>query len=154
MSTTIDIKMSAAGIFPLACPVQELRWIPDWQYELVYSESGVNEHHCVFKEEKLGPFLFGRDMPTTWVTNQYDPLNTRVLFQLTVGESAVVCFEFRGEPVEECLGRGPWKMVYTGLNEVGNGQRPSDIRTKLEMVLDFLSQALKHYCATGKIIGN
>ena len=35
-------------VFPLLCPVREADWIPGWQYELVYSESGVAELGCVF----------------------------------------------------------------------------------------------------------
>ena len=30
-------------VFPLLCPVREAEWVPDWQYRLIYSESGVAE---------------------------------------------------------------------------------------------------------------
>ncbi len=47
-AVTREIDAPSEHIFPLACPVEELRWIPDWEYELVYSQSGVNETDCIF----------------------------------------------------------------------------------------------------------
>ena len=77
-----EIKASPLKIFPLACPVEELRWIPDWDYRLIYSKSGVNETNCIFTEDKLGPHFFEKSFPTTWVTNLHDPENYRILFPL------------------------------------------------------------------------
>ena len=34
---TREIKSSPRSIFPLACPVEELRWIADWDFQLIYS---------------------------------------------------------------------------------------------------------------------
>src|SRR5271167_3067103 len=35
-------------VFPLLCPVREADWVPQWQYRMIYSESGVAEQGCVF----------------------------------------------------------------------------------------------------------
>jgi len=37
-AVTREIKASPGNIFPLACPVEELRWIPEWDYQLIYSK--------------------------------------------------------------------------------------------------------------------
>jgi len=75
---TREIKVSPYKIFPLACPVEELRWIPDWDYELIYSKSGVNETNCIFNENKSGPHFFEKPSTTTWVTALHDSDNYRI----------------------------------------------------------------------------
>ena len=57
-AVTREIKASSGNIFPLACPVEELRWIPEWDYQLIYSKSGVNETNCIFNEDKSGAHNF------------------------------------------------------------------------------------------------
>lgn len=39
-------------IFPLLCPVLEYDWVPGWECELVYTESGVAESGAVFRTER------------------------------------------------------------------------------------------------------
>ena len=57
------IKAPMENIFPLLCPVEELKWIDNWQYQLVYSDSSVNENNCIFRENMSGLILF--DSPIT-----------------------------------------------------------------------------------------
>ncbi len=35
-------------VFPLLCPVMEVKWVPDWMPEIVISKSGVMEQDCMF----------------------------------------------------------------------------------------------------------
>ena len=42
-TVTREIAASPQRIFPLVCPVEELKWIPDWDYQLIYSNTGVKE---------------------------------------------------------------------------------------------------------------
>jgi len=44
-AVTREIKASPGYISPLACPVEELRWIPEWDYQLIYSKIG-NDLSC------------------------------------------------------------------------------------------------------------
>jgi hypothetical protein len=90
-AVTREIKASPGNIFPLACPVEELRWIPEWDYQLIYSKSGVNETNCIFNEDKSGAHIFEKPLTTTWVTTIHDPENYRILFQLNLAGKAVRC---------------------------------------------------------------
>jgi hypothetical protein len=36
-------------IFPLLCPVREKEWLQDWEYKMIYSESGFAEKGCIFE---------------------------------------------------------------------------------------------------------
>ncbi|MBU2515021.1 hypothetical protein KJ966_27180 [bacterium] len=151
-SVTREIKSSPQKIFPLACPVEELRWIPDWEYELVYSKSGVNETFCIFNEERLGPHFFERPLTTTWVTNIHDPENHRILFQLNFSGKAVIQLNFKlrevGKEVSSCF----WHMTFTALDDEANAMEEASTRTKMELGMTFLAEALKHYCETGKML--
>lgn len=149
---TREIKASPGKIFPLACPVEELRWIPNWEYELIYSKSGVNETNCIFNEEQSGPHFFEKPFTTTWVTAVHDPDNYRILFQLNLSGKAVINLkvEFRevGKEVSSCT----WHMIFTALDKEANSMTTETIRVKMELVMNFLSEALKHYCETGEML--
>ena len=149
---TKEIKASPLKIFSLACPVEELRWIPDWNYQLIYSKSGVNEINCIFMEDKSGPHFFEKPLTTTWVTNLLDPDNYRILFQLNLTEKAVIRFSFKIQRVGKEISSCSWHMVFTALDEEANAMEDETIRIKLELVMTFLSEALKHYCETGEML--
>jgi len=56
---------SAAEIFPLLCPVREKDWLPGWDYQLIYSESGYAEKGCVFETGNVyGSYR--------WIVTNYD----------------------------------------------------------------------------------
>ncbi len=149
---TREINASPRKIFPLACPVEELRWIPNWEYELMYSKSGVNETNCIFNEAQSGPHFFEKPLTTTWVTAIHDPENYRILFQLNLSGKAVIRLkiEFRevGKEVSSCT----WNMIFTALDEEANSMPTETIRMKMELVMNFLAEALKHYCETGEML--
>ncbi len=39
-----QINLASPGkVFPLLCPVLEAKWVPGWEYRLIYSQSGIAE---------------------------------------------------------------------------------------------------------------
>jgi len=149
---TREIKVSPYKIFPLACPVEELRWIPDWDYELIYSKSGVNETNCIFNENKSGPHFFEKPSTTTWVTALHDSDNYRILFQLNLSGKALIRLEVEFREVGKQVSSCTWHMTFTALDAEANSMTVETIRMKLELVMNFLSEALKHYCETGEMV--
>ncbi len=149
---TKEIKSSPNKIFPLACPVEELRWIPDWEYKLIYSESGINETNCIFTEDKSGLLLFGQPITTTWVTNLHDPVNHRILFLLIVEQKAQIRFQFDLKEVGPKVSTCRWQMTFTALDDEANSLSEETIKSNLEAIMGFLSDTLKHYCETGEML--
>jgi hypothetical protein len=43
-------------------------------------------------------------------------------------------------------------MIFTALDEEANSIADENIRMEMELVMNFLSQALKHYCETGEML--
>ncbi len=152
VAITREIKSSPDKIFPLACPVEELRWIPDWDYNLVYSVSGVNETNCIFTEEKSGPLFFEKPLATTWVTAEHDPDKHRILFQIFLAKKAIIRFEFTFRTVGKELSSCTWHLTFTAIDEETNQKSEDEIQSKLELMANFLADALKHYCETGEIL--
>jgi hypothetical protein len=44
-------------------------------------------------------------------------------------------------------------MVFTALDREAQAMPDDTIRLKLELVMTFLAEALKHYCETGEMLG-
>lgn len=152
-AVTREIRASARKIFPLACPVEELRWIPDWDYQLIYSKSGVNELNCIFNEDKSGLHFFEKPMTTTWFTTTHDPSRYLVIFHIALGGTAVIRLEIRLRAVGENLSSSTWHMVFTALDDEANAMPVETIKTRMELMMAFLADLLKHYCETGEMMG-
>ena len=151
-TVTREVNASPGTIFPLACPVEELRWIPEWDYQLIFSKSGVNEANCIFNEDKTGLHFFEKQLITTWVTTVYDPENYRISFLLNLAGKAVISLDVNFTEVGRQVSRCTWHMVFTALDEEANAIPDDTARLKLELALTFLADALKHYCETGEMI--
>ena len=151
-AVTIEIKASPRIIFPLACPVEELRWIPQWDYQLIYSKSGVNETNCIFNEDKSGPHFFEKPLTATWTTNIHDPDRNLVLFQIDLAGKAAIRLEVRFREVGQNVSTVTWHMTFTALDDEANAMSVDNIRAKIELLITFLADALKHYCETGEML--
>ncbi len=148
----VEIKARPGEIFPLACPVEELKWIDNWKYDMVYSKSGINEENCIFWEDFSGPVLFDANVTTTWITSLYEPENGRINFVLITGDRSVINFKFdvfdSGNGVSTCR----FDFVFTLLKEEKEREADSIVEEKLGIILNFLGDSLKHYCETGEIL--
>ncbi|MDH3211244.1 MAG: hypothetical protein OEM05_02055 [Myxococcales bacterium] len=143
------IQAPPVTIFPLLCPIEEYKWIDEWECELVYSDSGVVEDNCIFREE-ISSALFGSSAPATWITTLHDPDNARRHFVIVNDElvrKAEVSIEDSGEGVSTVK----WTTIATTLNEKGN-EHFEDLEGRLQLMLRFIATSLKHYCETGQIL--
>ena len=73
-SGIIHCKAIVEEVFPLLCPKREEEWIPGWECETIWSNSGYNEEGAIFRTMKpYGTELY-------WTTLQYDIGNNIVDF--------------------------------------------------------------------------
>ena len=145
------IKAHPGQIFPLLCPIEEYKWIDGWECELVYSESGVVENNCVFREDLSAPFLFGSAGSTTWITTLQDHDSWRRHFVM-ISDAAVR----KGEVSIEDGGGGTslvrWALVVTSLNQDGSKAFDDGLEERARVDLAFLGAALRHYCESGGVL--
>ncbi|MBL8517786.1 MAG: hypothetical protein JNM76_12555 [Betaproteobacteria bacterium] len=104
---TQTIHATPDRVFPLLCPVMEARWLNDWTYRMIHSESGVAEPGAVFET----PHADGR---TLWIITAHEP-DTRVAFARWQPDDLVVSLDIRLAPHGTAKTRVDIRYVWTGI---------------------------------------
>lgn len=143
---THRIESSPDRIFPLLCPVREYEWIDGWSSQMVYSESGVAEKHCVFETElpELGRL--------TWMVSLYDPVNHEIEFVITRQGSHVEKLEIAVRDSGDGTSAILWRRIYTGLSENGNGFIETHSGQPLSARMARLERSMNHFFKTGELL--
>lgn len=131
------IKAEPGLIFPLLCPTREYDWIPGWECDLLFTQSGYAEYGAVFKtRDPMGKKVWICDTfePDTRIgyVNQCESLLTRLLITLERERSGtLVTFTF----------------AFMALNENGNrfvehypAKKEDPHRFILTQIADYLKQ--------------
>lgn len=145
------IEATAERLFPLACPVAEYEWIDGWDFEMVYSECGAIEKHCIFRERLTGAFLFADpDLETTWAVCDNDREAHWLRAVLLVGDRAAGMFEVDGREQGAGCTKVTWSYTMTGLDRETNEALAALEPGRIDTMLGFLGKSLKHYGETGE----
>ena len=152
-SFSISINAPVEKIFPLACPVEELKWINAWAYSMVYSNSGKNENNCIFIENMSAQHIMGTEKsePTYWVTTLYDSEN-HVIHFLLVCSSTVTKLEIIMRMVNPQDAEVTWDMTVTAIKDEANSSFDETMKDRMKLMMTFLGHSLKYYCETGMIL--
>jgi hypothetical protein len=147
------IKATPDECFALACPVEELKWIDNWRFDMIYSDSGRNEDNCIFREDMSGTAVLNLPgLSTYWYTTLYDTANHRFHSLLMYGDKAAGKFEFEAGDDGDGYSIGSWRLTYTALNEEGNDIADDSLKDRMSFMLTFLGRSAKHYLETGEIL--
>ena len=147
------VNAPASRCFTLACPVEELKWIDNWEFDMIYSDSGKNENNCIFREYMSGLFVLSSpELPTYWYTTLYDTVKHRFHALLMYGDKAAGKFEFEVQDDSDGYSINSWKLTYTALNEEGNRLADESLKDRMRGMLNFLGESAKHYLETGKLL--
>ena len=143
----IQIASPASAVFPLLCPVEELKWIPGWRYDMIFSSSGRNEDNCMFAEYMTGPHFFGpgHREPSIWTTTRYDETNHVIHFLITSAKM-YIRLEIGLKAPDANSTDVTWSMTATPVNEKGNALMDGEMEKRMSLMLMFLSNLLKNYC--------
>jgi hypothetical protein len=129
-------------LFPLLCPTREADWIPGWDCELVYTDSGYAEEDCIFKTDESSIVGDGLWVFTGFETNRYVEF-VRVQQDLVTHARVTVIDDNDGTVT------ATWHVVSTGLTEKGNDRLD---RMSSGAHAGPLIEMLEHYLKTGKTI--
>ena len=147
VTRSYKMKLSATPekIFPLLCPTREYEWIPHWKAELLFSESGFAEDHCIFKT--TFPNQGGDEI---WVVSHYLP-NQEIQFY-RFNSARLIRYTITLSPVSIDETEAKWSQIITALNEKGinfidfmSEDRYNEQMANIEMLLN-------GYLKTGKMI--
>lgn len=124
-------------VFPLLCPVREYDWIPQWQCEMLYTQSGIAELGCVFQTD------FGDNYGTeTWVVSHYQP-NKKIAFVRT-GSLRTTRYEVTLTP-DAGVTIIEWRQEITGLTPEGDAMVADYSKEKFTVMMVSLNTMLAHY---------
>jgi hypothetical protein len=139
---SVTLETTPEELFPLLCPAREADWIPGWNCELIYTDSGYAEKNCIFKTNESNPFGEGLWVFTGFEVNRYVEF---VRVQNDLVTSARVTVTDNGDGTVTAT----WNMISTGLTERGNEEidRLSD-----DSHSGPVTKMLGHYLETGKTI--
>ena len=134
-----------AQVFPLLCPVREKDWLDGWEYEMIYSRSGLAEENCVFITPHHGP------QPTVWTVTRYEPNEHIEFVRHTPGENLV-----RIEITLHDNGDGTTATDiayrYTALSEPQNQYLREALDGDFANSMAWWERAINHYLRTGEML--
>ena len=139
------IHAEPSAVHALICPVKEAEWLESWDYQLIYSQSGVAEHGCVFTSQSAGE-------ETIWlITRRDDDLCETEFVRVTPG-SRIALVAVRIEDGGNRTSRVYIRYTITALTAAGN--RFIDCFTEENFVKDmqFWEATMNHYLKTGKAL--
>ncbi len=133
-------------VFPLLCPEREKDWLDGWQYEMIYSESGLIEQDCVFMTNSNG------NQPTIWIVTQYDQSNKCIEFVRFSPEECVakIQIDLEEASAEKCLDNISYQ--YTALNAKQADFIENHMEEFFIQSMQWWEKALNHYLLTGELL--
>jgi cytochrome P450 len=132
----------------MLCPVREYEYIPGWECDIVYLDSGLAEQGGVFTTHSHGK----GGQKDVWVISRYDANRAIEFVRVNGMRSIVYRIELQGTETGGTV--VTLEQVITGLTEEGNQHvqalKPSDFAA----MLSHMEELLQHYLATGKALNS
>jgi hypothetical protein len=133
-------------VFPLLCPVREADWVPEWQYRMIYSRSGVAELGCVFTT----PNEDGSE--AIWLVTDYAPAAFAIAFAWVNAGLVAAQIRIRLEAKSPQQTTAHIHYTYTGLSEQGNREVERYNHVWFQYKMQSWEAAINHYLRTGNKI--
>ena len=133
-------------VFPMLCPVREYEYIPGWECNIVYLDSGLAEQGGVFTTHSHGE----GGQRDVWVVSRYDANRAIEFVRVNGMRSMVYRIELQGTEtggtVLDC------EQVITGLTEEGNQHVRMLEQSDFTAMLSHWQELLQHYLATAEAV--
>jgi hypothetical protein len=131
-------------VFPLLCPVREAEWLDGWQYNMIYSESGLVEEGAVFSTAREN------EPETVWVVTKHDGVKHRVEFTRITHRSRTCVLNITVFPKDEGNSYIDISYTYTGISQSGNNFIDGLTEEAFCKDMRFWEDSLNHFLKTGK----
>ena len=138
------INAASSTVFSLLCPVREAEWLSGWDYELIYSVSGVAEEGCVFTSNQKG------EKDTIWLITKRDEGHKEIEFARITPESRVAKLNISVADADDGTSLVNITYVFTALNESGNKFIEALTEAKFNENMKFWENSMNHFIKTGK----
>jgi hypothetical protein len=140
-SGVIHIRATIEEVFPLLCPKREEEWIPGWECETIWSNSGYNEEGAIFRTTKpYGTELY-------WTTLKYDINRKLVDFLITAPHLYMFRFRIEIQTNSDGLLTITFTQVFTSISGEGNTflerYKGEDFQARLNNLEEFMNRHLE-----------
>lgn len=135
-------------VFPLLCPVREAEWLDGWQYNMIYSESGLVEKGAVFITPRKG------EPDTVWVVTKHDPTNYEVEFTRITHQSRTCVLRIIVCRKDENSSYVDISYTYTGISISGNDFIDELTEDDFREDMKFWEDSVNYFLNTGKKLMN
>lgn len=130
-------------LFPLFCPTREADWIPGWNAELLYTESGYAEEKALFRTPVSSHTGEG-----LWTITDLRP--NELLEFLTYQDDLLTFCRLNVIDNGDGTITTTWNTTFTALSEKGN--QKIDVMPGVGPRSAMLSHMITHYLTTGKTL--
>lgn len=137
-------ESSRADVFKQFCPTREKDWIDGWQADLIYTDTGYVEPHCIFTTPSsniIGPGL--------WIFTRIEPDELIELVRI-IDNNLVEHIRIDLEDNHDGTCTGTWTLKFTALNEQGNVM--VDAIPNNDPFFRKVVYGLQHYLKTGELM--
>ncbi len=139
------IQAAPSAVHALICPVKEAEWLDGWDYDLIFSHSGVAEHGCVFTSRSAGE-------ETIWLITTRDDTRCETEFARVTPGSRVALVAVRIEDGGQQISRVNISYTITALTEAGNQFIDNFTQENFVKDMQFWEATMNHYLKTGKML--
>lgn len=143
---TQTIRASKDEIFPLLCPVREKEWLAGWNYEMVYSESGIAEKGCIFKTHEV------KKDDTIWFIDHFDIDNYKIIFIRITPSRSLAQMELTLKEETPEITKSIIKYTITALSDAGEKYIEQDFTENFIQYMKWWEKSLNHYLKTGNLL--
>lgn len=136
------IEAQPSVVHALICPVKEAEWLDGWDYDLIYSQSGVAEYGCVFTSQSAGE-------QTIWTITKRDDVTCETEFVRVTPGSRVALVAIRIAEGGNQTSRVHISYTITALTAAGNTFVDNFSEENFDKDMQFWEATLNHYLKTG-----
>ncbi len=131
-------------VFPLLCPMREADWLEDWEYKMIYSESGFAEKGCVFSTP------YNHYTNTLWYITVHDSQNHEIEFVRITENEIAVKISIQLTDNQNGTTTSSISYEYTSLNEKQNEWIDNESESYFNNMMNVWELSINHYIKTGE----
>jgi len=133
-------------IFKLLCPVREKEWLSGWDYNMIYSDSGLAENGCIFETDNdFGCFQ--------WVMTKYDQSDYAVQFVKFIQEKMIVIIDIGLINGEDDIVYCDINYRFTAINDsVIENMHKENTQEEFDGHMKLWEESMNYFLKTGKML--
>lgn len=133
-------------IFHLLCPVREKEWLQGWDYDMIYSSSGMAEKGCVFQtNNEFGSYQ--------WIITKHDTQRFEIQFVKFIEDKMVVLLDISLEDGETDSVYCYIRYTFTALkDEIINNMHEENKVENFNRHMKLWEDSLNYFLKTGRML--